>query len=114
MKKGPVPLLIIFLLVILGIFAYRYDQYLLKQNYLIDAQVPCDPSQEQCFAVDCSDDDPECDTTPYKKVEMLAAEAPACLVEEGCEAFSCSTESCQITFCSDDTLEDGEVCASTE
>ena len=114
MKKGPAPLLALFLLVIFGVFVYRYDQYLLKKNYQIDAQVPCDPSQEQCFVADCAKDDPECDTTPYKKVEVLASEAPSCLTEENCTVFSCSTASCKITTCNDSTLEAGEVCSSNE
>jgi hypothetical protein len=64
---------------------------------------------------DCSpEEDLECDSSPYKRVEILKSDAPSCLEEHTCDSFSCSgIENCSITLCSEDELEDGEKCLST-
>lgn len=103
-------LLLLALLAIVGIAGYRYEQYVLARNFLMEVQVPCDPASEACFALACDSEDEECDTTPYKKVEVLASEAPACAEEHTCEAFTCSGDSCSETYCAEDTLEEGEQC----
>lgn len=107
--------IILSMVVILGIVGYRYYHYVVKGDYVVLANVSCDPAVESCFVADCSpDEDPECDDTPYKKVEVLSAEAPGCLKEHTCEVFECTSESCSVTECSEDALEDGEVCAVPE
>ena len=75
--------------------------------------IACDPTEKSCFVSDCSvDNDPECDVSPYMKVEINAHQAPKCLEEHTCEAFVCTEEleSCSITYCSEDTIEEGEIC----
>jgi hypothetical protein len=99
------------LVVILVVAFYRYDQYIIARNFVVVADIACDPSAESCFVADCStQDDPDCDTTPYKKVTILAAEAPICLEEHSCEGFVCTSASCTVSQCSEDELEDGEAC----
>jgi len=112
MKTRPLYLLLLLLSAILVVIAYRYEQYVVQRNFLIDVQAPCDPASKSCFVSDCSPtDDPACDTSPYDKVEILDSEAPACLEEHTCVAFSCEGYSnCSIDYCSEDTLEDGEAC----
>ena len=76
---------------------------IIKKNYLLDVAVACDPAIENCFSAE--------DAEPYKKVQMLASEAPICLQEHSCEDFKCTAgTSCVITLCSADTLAEGESC----
>ena len=113
MKNTPTFLLAISLLIILGIVWYRYDQYVVQNNFITYAAVPCSEEEGTCFVMDCTlGVDEGCDLTPYKKVELLASEAPKCVEEHTCEAFSCveGSETCTETFCSEETLEDGETC----
>lgn len=103
--------------VIIAIFAvvgYRYDQYVFKKNYVVNAAAPCDAAMNSCFAADCSpEEDASCDTTPYEKVTLPAADAPDCLLENSCSQFDCSNANqCTITYCTPDTAEDGEVCTN--
>ena len=113
MLKGPAISLFVFVALIIGLVGYRYQQYVLAQNYLVDAVVPCDSTMQSCFAADCSpDEDPECDVTPYEKVELPASLAPKCLFENSCDSFICTEANhCIVTHCSEDALGDGEVCA---
>lgn len=92
---------------------YRYYQYMVKKNFILEVNVACDPAIENCFKADCVATSPDCDTTTYKKVSILAHDAPKCLEEHNCEGFTCDgIASCSITSCSADTLVDGEVCTS--
>jgi hypothetical protein len=115
MNKHPAYLLVLIILVILSVVFYRYNEYVVKKNFYIDSTISCDPSVESCFAWDCSsDEDPECDDSPYKKVSMVSNIAPNCLEEHACESFSCpenSGDSCVVISCSEETLSDGEICA---
>lgn len=100
-----------FFLVLIGIIGYRFDQYFVRHNYLVDADVPCNPATERCFVADCTpENDLGCDTSPYKKVEIRASNAPTCLEEHTCSSFQCAGPACTVTYCSDDALSDGEVC----
>lgn len=113
MNKNPANLLILIILVLLAVIVYRYDQYVLKKNFLLNIATACDPSFESCFVVDCSpEEDEECDQTPYKKIEIRASEAPMCLQEHSCDTFECEPgTSCVASYCSDDALEEGEICS---
>jgi hypothetical protein len=104
---------ILFLVLILLLVAgYRYKKYIIDKDFIINVSTACNISTERCFIADCSpNDDSECDVTPYKKVEILAAVASACLGEHTCENFSCeSSENCNITYCSEENLDVGEKC----
>jgi hypothetical protein len=112
MQRGAKLWIALFLAVICIVAWYRYDQYVVQKNFLLEVNAVCNPASEACFVADCSPtDDPFCDTTPYKKVEILASEAPACLEEHTCESFSCDgIERCSITYCLDEIKEDWESC----
>jgi hypothetical protein len=115
MKRWSRTLIVLALAGIAVTMAYRYEEYLVKRNFIMVANVPCDPSTEACFALDCDPGDAECEATPYKKAEILASEAPACVEEHTCESFSCDgASSCSVTYCAEDTLEDGELCVEPE
>jgi hypothetical protein len=106
-----------FVLIILSlicVMGYRYYEYIYLRNFLLDVNVPCDPTTEQCFVADC-EPGPDCDSTPYAKVEIIAHDAPVCLEEHACESFSCDgINSCNVTYCSADSLVDGEVCTNVD
>ncbi len=112
MEKTQKYWLALFAIIVISVIGYRYYDYVVQRNFLLEVNVTCDPATDTCFVMDCVPaEDPFCDITPYKKVELLASEAPACLEEHACEAFSCgASESCTETFCSDDTREEWEIC----
>lgn len=99
-------------LILLCIVGYRYYDYVYKGNFPLEVNAVCNPSIEKCFVSDCDPaNDENCDTAPYKKVEISKNEAPICLEEHSCKTFSCSgLSNCAITYCSSDTLSDGEKC----
>jgi hypothetical protein len=102
-----------FVLIVLSlvcVMGYRYYEYIYLRNFLLDVNAPCNPTTEQCFVADC-ELGPDCDDTPYKKVEILAHDAPQCLEEHSCETFSCDgISTCIATYCSSETLTGGEKC----
>lgn len=103
------------LLLVAGLFlaiAARYYSYFVTQDFIIYANVICDTNVEACFVSDCiPGEDLGCDGLPYKKIEILANEAPKCILEHTCETFSCENyPSCVVTYCSADVIEDGEAC----
>lgn len=114
LKDSKTFLLFIFILVLL-VSVTRFYQYKVNDNYVLLANVACDPEVESCFVWDCDLDEPDCDRSSYKKVEILASEAPACLEEHGCENFSCDySSSCKVIECADVYLEEWEICIMPE
>ena len=109
LNKSILALSFLSIFVILG---FRYHQYIISENFILYLNGPCDVSIESCFVWDCDILDPECDASPYKKIEIIAKDAPACLEEHVCEEFSCNgLDNCRATYCSEDTLEEEERCA---
>lgn len=111
-------LILLFLAVaVLAVVGFRYHQYVIERNFVLAVNAPCNPETESCFAWACDpEEDEECDLTPYKKVEIIANEAPQCLEEHACEEFSCDPESetCSVTYCEDETIEEWEMCVMPE
>jgi len=117
MFRGPRTFLIFILILLSGIVAYRFYQYVILHNFTVISHTSCDVTRDSCFVMDCSpeEDGADCDIEPYEKVDIMAYEAPQCLLEHTCELFSCDGKaSCSITFCSEETLQEGEVCAVIE
>ena len=113
MDKAPKGFLFLILLITLIVVFYRYQQYVVDKNFILNVNTVCDPNIENCFTADClPGTDSECDTTPYKKVKILDRYAPKCLEEHNCSSFSCEkyNSNCYVTYCSPDTLENGEKC----
>jgi hypothetical protein len=111
--KKEIVLIIAILAIIIG---FRYQQYMVQRNFTLDVNVACVAGEQGCFAMDCSPEESEdCDTATYKKVNILASEAPQCLEEHSCEAFSCTgLANCSIILCDDESIEDGEMCSIVE
>ena len=104
------------LIVIIGALAvvigFRYEEYVVRREFTLLVNAPCDPSVHICFVSDCSPkEDPGCYVGPYEKVEILSREAPVCLEERACSSFTCdSYKQCSISFCDESSLENGESC----
>lgn len=90
----------------------RFYTYFVSEEFLVSAYIPCDPSIHSCFIVN----DPEFivfdyQTSPYKKIEANSDLLPECVFEHNCISFNRESQpEYEITYCSDDVLEDGEVC----
>jgi hypothetical protein len=102
----------VFIVIFLFVGGYRYYQYILEKNFILEIDTVCDSNTEKCFS-------PSTDMSfldaPYKKVKIIASLAPKCLEEHNCETFYCptgmeDTNKCQITYCSNETKIDGEEC----
>lgn len=91
---------------------YRYYQYEIKKNFIIKLNTICDPNISNCFTAESEDINFGQD--PYEKVSIVAKYAPVCLEEHICDHFLCPpdlvTSKCVITYCSEDTISDGESC----
>lgn len=99
---------------IVTVVGYRYHQYMLVKNFTLEAYTSCDPDLQNCFTLTDPSMDLGFQDGPYEKVELTARFAPACLEEHACSNFVCdpADSACNITYCSPDTLGDGEQCTS--
>lgn len=94
------------------IVGYRFHQYMVERNFVIEVNTTCDSKVENCFS---ASEDLSFGQNPYKKVKIIAHYAPKCLEEHNCESFTCpndvgNSSECEITYCSNDTKVDGEEC----
>lgn len=116
-------------LVVLSVSA-SYYKFVVLQDYLVEAEVDCDPSLESCFIWVCDPEidgeeyctgNPEEDTWYYKFAYRNAMNVINCDIEdEECLPFACPEEGedqCEEVFCDADTLleygfEEGAVCTN--
>ncbi len=110
-------LLVIFFLLLIGTVSVTVYKYGIKKDYLISGQAPCDIQTEACFYFPCEEGDDTCNPVEieyYKKVEKKASNIELCdPAVEGCNPLVCSAgeESCTVTYCSADTVDEGEECS---
>lgn len=108
----------VFVLALLAAVGWNYSTFFNERDYLVYTEVSCDPETESCFSWVCEEEDEECDDAPYKKITLTAAYAPLCDIytDEECPEPSCSPldTACEVIFCSEETLEEGEICAEPE
>lgn len=106
-------------LVVLSVSA-SYYRFMVLHDYLVQAEVDCDPSYESCFVWKCNVEedeectgDPEEDTWYYKIAYRNAKNIPSCSAEdEECDQFTCpegGEEECSEVLCSPETLEEYHV-----
>ena len=93
------------------VFAYTAYKFLLKKDYLLYAQVSCNPVTESCFVYECDPEVEECeeDTSYFKVIYKKAYLAPTCDNEDTeCPELSCEIgeENCDVVYCSEEDLED--------
>ena len=110
-------LLTVFLLLLIGTISVTVYMYGVKKDYFVSGQASCDPAVESCFYLPCAEDDDTCDPANveyYKKVEKKASNLELCDPAAGdCDPLVCSVgeESCTVTYCSADTVDEGEECS---
>jgi hypothetical protein len=112
-KKRPLLFLGFMVLFVSLVGLHNYNQYYILKDYPVYALTPCDPSVHSCFLIDEELAFFSTQAGPYSKVEIHASDAPACLDEHTCVDFSCEGmgASCSMTFCSEETKEEGEYCS---
>ncbi|MCX6755113.1 MAG: hypothetical protein NT068_01040 [Candidatus Nomurabacteria bacterium] len=112
MKKNTKAIIVIIPILFLVIFSYRYYQYIIQKNYILEVNTICNSEIENCF----DSSDLSFGQNPYKKVRVLDKYAPKCLEEHNCDSFYCPVslgkDKCEITYCSDETKVDGEGCTN--
>ncbi len=104
---------VVALIMAVAVGGYYYLNIVNNLDYLTMISGECDPEQESCFQY-CQD--ASCaDAEPYKKILVKTARITECTTEECVLRICKSSESaCLITYCSDETLKEGEICASTD
>jgi hypothetical protein len=112
MKRQTIYFFVILIALIFIVGGYRYYQYMVEKNFVLELNVICHPENENCFS--SSDPDINFGQNPYEKVEIIAKYAPKCLEEHTCNDFSClpslDNGKCKITYCSEAIKVDGEEC----
>lgn len=88
-----------------------FCRYYILRDYIIYAEVACDPNKEKCFVRHCTEDDLDpCDflhvkyTRYYKIVRKIASHIPLCNQNiEQCPPLTCqpSEENCEIITCTE-------------
>jgi len=117
MEKKSKILIIVFFLLLIGTVCFTLYKYAVKKDYLIYGFSPCDPVSESCFYYPCEEGDEFCNPDEieyYKKVEKQASQINLCDTDsEECNPLNCEIEEkdCIEIFCSDDSLDEGEVCS---
>lgn len=104
--------LFVVVLFAVAIALFRFNDYVLQGNFTLLVNSACDVNAESCFEAECSpEEEIGCPEGPYKKIQIKKADAPPCLEEHTCMNFQCPPGAvCEVTYCSDETVEDGEHC----
>ena len=114
----------VFGILLIGSIGMSYYRYIVVHDYVITAEVYCDPRVERCFmsVCDTSDEtaectgDPEEDTSYYKIVQRNAQHIPSCdPMTADCAASVCriDEEECDIELC-DVTIDPEAMCSDPD
>jgi hypothetical protein len=115
MGKGSKILLVAFVFLIVLAVSASYYKFVVLRDFVIEAQVDCDPTSESCFVWECDPGiEDECtgieedDTWYYKIAHRNAKNIPLCNTDdETCLPFTCPDEGeaqCDEILCSETTL----------
>jgi len=101
--------LVLFILVSLSAKFYKFS---VEQDFYVSAKLECNPETESCFVWDCDLADEDCDQSPYKYIWKYATEVANCDPRFGeCGALQCTKgDDCEIVYCDENTLGEGEFC----
>jgi hypothetical protein len=112
-------------ILIIGSVAATYWRIVVKRDYIIQAQIDCDPETENCFVWKCDPSstvegeactgDPENDVWYYKILRRNANNIPLCDPDkdENCTAYVCDSDEkdCSEELCiAKENVPEGEVC----
>ena len=112
-KKSKILFWIFGILIVISIGVTFY-KYVIKKDYLVFAQIKCDPQTESCFYAPCEGTDCPAQIDYYKKIEKKAFNIEVCdPAVEGCNPLVCKDgeKDCTIISCSTSTLSEGEECS---
>ncbi len=112
---------------IAGSIGATYWRYVIQKDYIIQAQIDCDPETEKCFVWRCDPlsseegekctGDPEKDIWYYKIFRRNAKNIPSCdPSDENCPAYACGEEEkdCAEELCTSENVPEGEECNDPE
>lgn len=115
--------LTIFVFLVAGSVAAAFRRYMVRNDYVVQTQVECDPESEACFVWECDMEsleegekctgNPDEDVWYYKLVRKNAQNIPFCDPnKEECEEISCKEgeTGCSEEFCTPENVPDGENC----
>jgi len=121
-RKSKIFFVIIGLLIV-GSVAVTYWRYMVRHDYIVQAQTDCDPETENCFIWKCDPTstvegeactgDEEMDIWYYKIIRRNAKNIPLCDPnDEDCAALVCDPgeKDCLEELCSDENVPEGETC----
>ncbi len=115
----------VFSLLIVGSITVTFWKMVVKRDYIIKAQVECDPTVENCFVHVCDPDpdvdgpeackgNPTDDTWYTKNISRKAYNIPLCdpNTDENCTALVCSEgeADCSYELCDDSNVPEGDSC----
>jgi len=122
-KKSKILFIIIGLLIV-GSVAVTFWRYMIRRDYIVQAQTDCDPTTENCFIWECDPastvegeactGDPESDIWYYKIIHRNAKNIPNCDPnDENCTALVCDPgeKDCSEELCTDENVPEGESCS---
>lgn len=104
---------------ILASFGATYYRYMVKKDYIVQAQTDCDPYSEACFVWNCDPDsteegemctgNPDEDTWYFKVINKNASQIASCDAnDENCDALVCAQNEpdCEFVFCNPENMEE--------
>lgn len=114
-------------ILIVGSVAMTFWRYMVKNDYIIESQIDCDPETENCFIWKCDPMSleegeactgiPDNDTWYYKILQKNAKNIPLCdPSDENCDALACpeGEKDCQEILCTNEDAAKGEKCSNPE
>lgn len=115
-KNKPIKFLMYLGLFILFLTGHNFARYFVFKDYPLNVFTACDPNRYVCFEKVADDPSFSFYSGPYLKVEISAKYAPSCLDEHDCVNFTCEDIPgfCKITYCSEEDLEEGEMCSNVQ
>ena len=121
-KKSKILFVIIGLLII-GSVAVTFWRYMVKRDYIVQAQTDCDPTTEKCFIWKCDPastvegekctGDPDKDTWYYKIIHRNAKNIPLCDPnDKNCTALVCDPgeKDCSEELCTAQNVKAPDTC----
>jgi hypothetical protein len=115
-KKSKILVWVFVIALIISVGA-TYYRYVVNRDYIIFAHVECDPKIESCFYTPCEGIDCPAEIEYYKKINKKAFNIELCDSENPeCQPLVCqpNEKDCEITNCTADNVEEGEVCSVSE
>lgn len=117
-KKSKI-LLWVFAVLLVGSVVATFWRIMIWRDYIIEAQVDCDPYSEKCFVWECDPEsivegeacvgDPETDAWYFKVAKRNAGRIPLCdpNTDENCQPMLCEEDEmeCEEMLCTEDQLE---------